>query len=229
MSQSSFPTEFQYVLSNLSTSSLELIKQTYNKLSPDFQTEFEAYSHALSEIMKNNAAKENVIQYLAVKVWFICGHLDWILDIGSRLSHPGAKSYYALALLFKGDSKQAIDILECLRSRDPYFRMEILGLLSFCYSVTRKYKKVEKIFKEIKQIQSLPFFKNNPLIAQEGYVWGLTRYAYTIRAMGDLERALEMIEQAQQFSLELNSRHLQILALLIFGQCLENRAIFICF
>ena len=53
-------------------------------------------------------------------------------------------------------------------------------------------------------------------------MWGLTRYAYTIRATGDLERALEMIEEAQKFSLELNSRHLQILSLLIFGQCLEN-------
>ncbi|MFX0091061.1 MAG: tetratricopeptide repeat protein [Candidatus Hodarchaeota archaeon] len=222
MSLSSLPDEFKFIFSKLSPLQREKIQQTYTTSITDSQTEFDAYSKALYKILIDEGVKDDILQYLGIKMWFINGNHPWILDIGSDLTHPAARAFYALALLFKGDSKEAISILERLKSREPYFQMEILGIRSFSQCVVRRYQEVEKTFKEAFKLRSQPFFKKSQAFVDDGYIWVLSRYAYTVRASGDFERALELIEQAYNLSLQGNNRFLQILSLIIFGQCLEN-------
>ncbi|UCE14222.1 MAG: tetratricopeptide repeat protein [Candidatus Heimdallarchaeota archaeon] len=167
--------------------------------------------------------------YLQAKFLFFAGDLEKLNDFFTLTSAsqniPGVQLFYSLGLAFQGHSKEGLEILKQidpkLYENDLVVKLELLGVTLFIHSIRRDYFSVSELFFQISEISSQ---KSDIKAHTKAHLlpWAYLRQAYSIRAKGQVFKALDLINECQRDLGKYPHRFFQSMVWTLIGHCHHN-------
>ena len=206
-----FPSELALHIPRLSEETLTIWEKI--KSDPQFfpesnqNTSFADYTNALCRVVEKNLIVDPEFVWVAAKAGVITGQLNRVLDFAWKFNHPGLRAQAALALAYKGQTKEALELLraaereaEILAASNPNdleILVEINGSRAFTLTVLKKFQ--EAIGEYLKGSQVAEPESN--LIhwlqqARVSHAYSLLKLSYTSDASTDYQKVNELSTQA---------------------------------
>ncbi len=179
--------------------------------------------------LSSTEEKYSELLYLMAKFLFFSGQLDKLNDLyiqyASLEEIHGIQIFYALGLSFQGHALQGLEIIDqvytTLDENDTALYLETLGIELFIHSIKRDYKKVTDIFKIVKQTLNEKEFLTRE---EKAHIlpWAYLRYAYTLRAEGEINSAMNLITECGEYLQDFPHRFFKVMAATLLGHCYHN-------
>ena len=168
------------------------------------------------------------LYYIQAKLLFAAGELQKLNELYfltiNNAPHLGVILFYALGLAFQGHTNEALEIVNKTdlksHSNDSMLFAESLGLILYIYSIKRDYAHINII--KSKLTKFLNKNKVSDEIKANVLPWADIRHAYSLRASGQIQKAIRILTHTLD-ELELfPHRIFQTMALTVLGQCYHN-------
>jgi len=192
---------------------------------------FQELGNSLEEFITSHTHFDSELPelyYIQAKLLFMAGDLVKLNELYfltiNNAPHLGVILFYALGLAFQGHTNEALEIVNKAdlkgHSNDKMLFAESMGLILYIYSIKRDYAHINVIKSKLSKYLT----KNNVPDEIKAYVlpWANIRQAYSLRASGQIQKAIRMLTNTLD-ELELfPHRFFQTMALTVLGQCYHN-------
>ena len=222
-----FPSELQLHVSRISDEALttwEHIRfdEKYFSREPSFSD----YANILCRVVEKNLIIDPEFIWLAAKAGTITGQLNRILDFSWKFNHPGLRAQAALALSFKGQTTEALELLkaaekeaEILAAKNPddlEIIVEINGSRAFTLTVLKKFQEAIGEYLKASQV-SEPESRLIQWLQQ-----ARVRHAYSLLKLSYTSDASTVYHKVHEIANQANDRYYRAQALNGIGHCLDR-------
>lgn len=224
-----FPPELHLHVDRLSDESLTLWREIrnneqyfHNSSNPSFSD----FSNILSRVVEKNLINDPEFVWLAAKAGVITGQLSRVLDFSWKFNHPGLRAQAAVALAFKGQTNEALELLraaekeaEILAAQNPNdleILVEINGSRAFTLTVLKKFQEAIGEYLKASQV-SEPETRLIQWLQQ-----ARVRHAYSLLKLSYTTDALTVYQKVLDIANEANDRFYKAQGLNGIGHCLDR-------
>ena len=223
-----FPAELHLHIDRLSDGVLTAWEEIRNdpKYFHQPNPSFSDYSNILSRVVEKNLITDPEFVWLTAKAGVMTGQLNRVLDFSWRFNHPGLRAQAALALSFKGQTIEALELLkaaereaETLAAKDPTdleIMIEINGNRAFTLTVLKKFQEAIGEYLKASQV-SEPESKLSQWLQQ-----ARVRHAYSLLKLSYTSDASTVYQKVHDIANQANDRYYRAQALNGMGHCLDR-------
>jgi tetratricopeptide (TPR) repeat protein len=223
-----FPSELHLHINRLSDETLSAWEQIRfdETLFPQSQPSFADYANVLSRVVEKGLISDPEFIWLTAKAGIITGQLNRVLDFSWKFNHPGLRAQAALALSYKGQTNEALELLkaaereaEILAAKDPddlEILVEINGSRAFTLTVLKKFQEAIGEYLKASQV-SEPESRLEQWLQQARvrYAYSLLKLSFTSDASAVNQKVLDLANQS-------NDRYFKSQALNGIGHCQDR-------
>lgn len=188
---------------------------------------FSDFVQNMTSVVEKGIIKDSEFVWMTTKAGIIRGDLNRVLDsIAWKDQSPGVRAQSALALSFKGQTIEALELLKAAEktaevlaakeSKDIEILVEIWGVRSFTLTVQKKFQ--EAIGEYIKASQ----VTEPDSSLEEWLQLARLRHAYSLLKLSFISDASTVNQRCLEIATKSNNRFYKALALNGIGHCLDR-------
>ncbi len=223
-----FPSELHLHINRVSDEALSTWEQIRSdeQYFPHADPSFSDFSNILSRVVEKNLITDPEFVWLTAKAGVITGQLNRVLDFSWKYNHPGLRAQAALALSFKGQTNEALELLkaaekeaEILAAKNPddlEILIEIHGSRAFTLTVLKKYQEAIGEYLKASQVSEPQSILINWL--QQARV----RHAYSLLKLSYTSDASTVYHKVYEIANDTNDTYFRAQALNGIGHCLDR-------
>lgn len=224
-----FPKELHLHIDRLEDSTLdswEQIRTDTRYFSNVNSPSFSDYANVLQRVVEKGIIQDSEFVWLAAKAGVIVGQLNRVLDFAWRDQSPGVRAQAALAHAFKGQTKDAMELLKAAERRaeaaaaqrheDLEILVEIWGVRTFTLTVQKKFQEAIGEYLKAGQVA------HDGSRLEQWLQWARARHAYALLKLSYISDASAVNQKVLTLANSANDRFFKAQALTGLGHCLDR-------